>query len=125
MKGWYKAAVNRSPLPARATLERIMTERVDLYSYVPPPGENIPVTVTPASVDNSVPMEDEIADAVKKLRRNRSGGASGMRVKHLKGWIAAAKRGKLSEEKGEEKTEAEEEGGDLWGKLVELTQTAF
>ena len=34
-------------------------------------------------------------------------------------------RGKLAEEKGEEKMEAEEEGKDLWGKLVELTQTAF
>ena len=49
----------------------------------------------------------------------------GMRAKHLKGWLAAANRGKLAEEKGEEKTDAEEEGGDLWGKLVELTQTAF
>ena len=29
------------------------------------------------------------------------------------------------EEKGEEKTEAEEEGEDLWGKVVEITQTAF
>ena len=52
-----------------------------------------------------------------------------MRSKHLKGWLAAANRGKLAEEKGEEKgeenTEAEEGGGDLWGELVELTQTAF
>ena len=31
----------------------------------------------------------------------------------------------MTEEKGEEKTEAEEEGGDLWGKVVEITQTAF
>ena len=38
LKGWYKAAVNRAPPPARATLERITAERVDLYSYVPPPG---------------------------------------------------------------------------------------
>ena len=83
------------------------------------------VTVTPADVDDSVPMEDEIVDAVKKLRRNRSGGLLGMRAKHLKGWLAAANRGKLAEEKRKEKTEAEEEGGDLWGKLVELIQTAF
>ena len=54
-------------------------------------------------------MEDKIADAVKKLRRNRSGGASGMRAEYLKGWLAAANRVKLAEEKGEEKTEAEEE----------------
>ena len=31
----------------------------------------------------------------------------------------------MAEEKGEEKTEAEEEGGELWGKVVEITQTAF
>ena len=48
-----------------------------------------------------------------------------MHAEHLKGWLAASNREKLSEEKGEEKTEAEEKGGDLWGKLVELTQTAF
>ena len=80
MKGWYKAVVNRAPPPARATLERITAERVELYSYVPPPGENIPVTVTPSDVDDSVPTEGEIAEAVKKLRRDRLGEASGMRA---------------------------------------------
>ena len=48
-----------------------------------------------------------------------------MRTEHLKGWLEASNRGKVAEEKGEEKTKAEEEGRDLWGKLVELTQTAF
>ena len=90
-----------------------------------PPGDNIPVTVTPSDVDDLVPTEDEIAEAVKKLRRNRSGGASGIRAEHLKGWLAAAKIGKVAEENGEEKTEAEEDGGDLWGKVVEITQMAF
>ena len=75
MKGWYKAAVNRAPLPARSTLKRIMAERVELYSHVPPPGDNIPVTVTPSEIYDLVPTEDEIAEAVKKLRRNWSGGA--------------------------------------------------
>ena len=55
LKGWYKAAVNRAPPPARATLERITAERVDLYSYVSFLGENIPVTVAPTEVDDSVP----------------------------------------------------------------------
>ena len=49
----------------------------------------------------------------------------GIRAEHLKGCLAAANKGKLAEEKGEEKTEAEEEGGDLWEKVVEITQTAF
>ena len=54
-----------------------------------------------------------------------SGGPSGIRAEHLKEWLAASNRGKLAEEKGEEKTAAEEEGGELWGKLVELIQTEF
>ena len=47
MKGWYRAAVNRVPPPAQATLERITEERVELYSHVPSPGENIPVSLLP------------------------------------------------------------------------------
>ena len=125
MKGWYKAAVNRAPPPAQATIERIMAERVELYSHVPTPGDNTPVTVNPSDVDDSVPTEDKIEKAVKKLRRKRSGGPSGIRAEHLKGCLAAANRGNMAEEKGEEKTEAEEEGGYLWGKVVELTRTAL
>ena len=31
----------------------------------------------------------------------------------------------MAEEKGKEKTEAEERGEEMWGKVVEITQTAF
>ena len=55
LKGWYRAAVDRDPPPARVTLERIMAERVELYSYVPPLGANIPISVEPFPVDDSVP----------------------------------------------------------------------
>ena len=74
--------------------------------------------MTPSDIDDSVPTEDDISEAVKKLRRNRSRGPSGIRAEDIKGWLAEAKRENMAEEKGEEKTEAEEEGGDLWGKLV-------
>ena len=80
----------RGPPPARATLERITAEQTELYRQVPPPGENIPVTVEPAIIDDSVPTEYEIAAAVKNLRRNRSGGPPRIRAEHIKGWIAAA-----------------------------------
>ena len=90
MKGWYQAAAKRGPPPARATLERITAERTELYSWVPSLGENILVTLEPTLIDDSVPTEDEIEAAVKKLRRNRSGGASRIRAEHIKGWLAAA-----------------------------------
>ena len=85
IKGWYRAAVNFNPPPARVTLDRIMAEQVELYSYVPPQRANIPISVEPFSVDNSVPTEDEIEGAVKRLHNHRSGGPSGMRAEHLKG----------------------------------------
>ena len=46
--------------------------------------------VEPAEIDDSVPTENEIAEAVTKLRRNRSGGPLQIRTEHLKGWLAAA-----------------------------------
>ena len=58
-------------------LERITAEKVDLYSYVPSPGENILVTVRPVQVDDSVPTEDEIEGAVKKCGGTDLGGRRG------------------------------------------------
>ena len=39
LQGWYKAAVDRAPPPARATLKRVTAEWVTLYSRRPPPRE--------------------------------------------------------------------------------------
>ena len=36
LQGWYKAAVDRAPPPARATLKWITAERVTLYILIPP-----------------------------------------------------------------------------------------
>ena len=60
MKGWYRAAINRAPPPDRVTLKRITAEWVDLYHHVPPLGNNIPVSVDPLPVEESVPTEEEI-----------------------------------------------------------------
>ena len=81
----YKAAVDLTLSPARVTLKRITAERVALYSRVPLPGDNIPVEIEPFEVEDKVPDEGEIDWAVKRLRNNRAGGTSRMRVEHLKG----------------------------------------
>ena len=51
MKGWYWAAVDRVSPPSRVTLKRITADQIDLYHHVPPPGDNIPVSV------EKLPME--------------------------------------------------------------------
>ena len=88
MKVWYRAAVDRAPPFAWVTLKRIMAECVDIYSQVPPPGENSPVQVNPSQVIDSVPTEDKIKWSVRRLRNNRSRLPLEMRAEHLKGWLA-------------------------------------
>ena len=77
IKGWYKAAVDRAPPPARVTLGRITAERVDLYSYVPSPGTNFPIYVNPVPVDSSVPTEDEMEGSVNVYVETDPGGRRG------------------------------------------------
>ena len=44
------------------------------------------------------------------------GGPSRIRAEHVKGWLAAARRGGMAEEKGKTKTATEEEGETYGGK---------
>ena len=137
IQGWYKDVVNRAPPPARVTLERITAERVALYSYVPPLGGYIPVTIQPFLVDDLEPEEGWIEWAVKRLRNNRYGGASRMRAEHVKRWLAAARRAEkdrstaggeeraTSTEAGNPEDTATQEGADNWMRFVELVQTEF
>ena len=60
LQGWYKAAVDRAPPPARATLKWITAERVTLYSRVPPLGDSIPVDIESFAVEDGVPEEGEV-----------------------------------------------------------------
>ena len=62
IKGWYQAAVDRAPPSAWVTLEWITAEWVDLYTYIPSPGANIPIYVEPFPLDDSVPTEDKIEE---------------------------------------------------------------
>ena len=41
-------------------LKQITAERVDMYRQVLPPGENIPVSVEPFQVEDSVSMDEKI-----------------------------------------------------------------
>ena len=57
IQGWYKAEADRAPTTARVTPKRIVAERFALYSWVPHPGDNIPVEVEPFEVEDKVPDE--------------------------------------------------------------------
>ena len=111
IKGCYKAVVDHAPPPARVILERITAERVELYSYLPPPGKNIPISVLPFPVDDLFPTEDKIKWSIKRLRNKRSGGAPGMRAQYLKWWLVMeGKAEKYMETTGKEEATTTAEG---------------
>ena len=55
MRGWYKAAVNRPPPPARVDLATMTKEREELYWQVLLSGDPIPVGELPLLVDYGIP----------------------------------------------------------------------
>ena len=78
MKGWHNATYNRASHPARVTPKQITTDWLVLYFHIPPPEENTPIYVELFTVDALVPTEDYIKWAVRRMRYNRSRGATGL-----------------------------------------------
>ena len=71
---WYRQAKGRhDPLP-REGLYWITTERAELYMCSPPERLQIPILVTPAAVHGRSPLESEIDQAVRDLKRGIAGG---------------------------------------------------
>ena len=87
MKGWYNAAADCALPHARLTIDQITAERLELYHHVPPPWENIPISVDTFMVDDSVPTEDSIEWPVRSLGSNRSGGPYGIRLGNLQKFL--------------------------------------
>ena len=88
MRGQHKNVVE--PPPVIATIKYITVERVEIYCHVPPTGKTIPMEGTPIPVEDYVTDEDEVSEAVRKLRPKLSGGPSGMQVENPRKWIGEA-----------------------------------
>ena len=80
---------------------------MELYSYVPPTGDDIPISVEPFPVNDSVPTEEDIKWAVTQLQNHISRGLSGMRAELLKGWLSEVSKKEREEEETEQATMVE------------------
>ena len=83
-----------------------------LYHHAPLLGHTIPVEVTFFPIEDSIPKEAEVAEAVKCLRLNHSRGPSGIQAEHLGQWLQETKREK-------------EPDFTKWEKVVVLVQAEF
>ena len=117
---WYRFFGGRPPKPSREDLRKVAETYQAIYSASPPVGPPIPTMVTPAPVDDRVPTEDEIADAVYRLKNNKATGPTGMKAEHFKEWYEAAR----PEPKPGE-PDAPVPRPEKWNRLVELIQHMF
>ena len=67
MRGWHRYAANRPPHLARISLETMTVKRAELYAHGPPPGKPIPIELAPLPVDDNIPGEEDIYEAVLRL----------------------------------------------------------
>ena len=118
LKGWYRDTSETEARPCKQMMERQTEERVELYRKRVSPRAPIPINITPVNILDSTPSDVKIRAAVKKSTNGRAGGASKMRAKHLKTWLAGMER--------EEDPEHGEEGaGNIWKQLVKLVQAIW
>jgi len=80
IKGWYRSVEDRPLKPNYQWMEALTQERVDLYTVETPPRDPIPINVDPFDVNDDIPTDNEIREAVKSLRNGRAGGLGGMRA---------------------------------------------
>ncbi len=57
LKGWYRAATDTQAKPCRQTMDRQMTERVNLYTR----------NVAPVEINDDVPTDGELREVVGEL----------------------------------------------------------
>jgi len=112
LRGWYRDKPGHVPKPTIQDEEKTRLEYQDLYAMKEPPGEPLPIHITPSTIDDSSPSEKEICMALKKMKRNKSPGASGIRAEHLLDWMNGANNGEPT------KIEA-------WNKVLELVELVF
>ena len=72
-------------------------------------------SVMTANIDDSVPTEEEVEWAVRRIRGNRSSGPSRMRTKHLREWLREHTLGEVAREAAMKKEDSDPEGQERRG----------
>jgi exonuclease III len=115
LRRWYREKPGHVPKPTIQNEEKTRSEYQELFTAEDPPGEPIPIHVTPSSIDDSPPTDKEVCEALKRMKHGKTPGGSGIRVEHLTDWMKGAQPGEFQ---NEEKVKA-------WNKVLELVKLAF
>jgi hypothetical protein len=85
LKGWYRLAEDRPPPACPETMAKQTAKQVELYAKVPPMGAPLPFNFPYFEVPDGLPTNNEVSKVVRGLQNGQATGATGMKVKQLKG----------------------------------------
>ena len=90
LKGWYKKFLGRSKRPSSEDLASKREFYVNLFSKEENEREKLKINYEGNEVDDSIPKEKEIIEALFRLKNRKAPGLTGITVEHLKGWYRLA-----------------------------------
>jgi hypothetical protein len=111
LKGWYKTITGKPSKPTIVESDATTKEYEELYRAETPAGDEIPINVTPRGVRDDKPDQNEIWQALKRMKLGRATGATGISVEDVRRW----------------REEAMEEGatGAEWKMVTEIVEWAI
>ena len=120
LKRWYRRTTGRPLKPTREDSEELTREREELYTKVDNLQQMFRLVQVDASVDDSIPDNEEICKALQRMKNGKAPGPSGIRADQLKVWM---KRWRKEKKK---RMEERDLGAMIpWETVVELIQEAY
>ena len=116
--GWYKKFLGKNNKPSPDDLKSKEEYYTKLFSKEKIEREPLNIEYDGEEVDDSVPEEGEIKEALFKLRNRKAPGLTGITAEHLKMWY------RLSHPE-DENTISDEKANKIWNKIVKIIQIAF
>ena len=71
---WYRQARGEQSPPTTEELDKITVARAELYMCRTPEGLKVPLLVGKADIEEGIPIEAKVAEAVRGLKGVRLGG---------------------------------------------------
>ncbi len=87
LKGGYRLEEDQSPPACPETMVKQMAEHMELYARSPPTGVALPYNFPHFKISDDMPTDSEMRTVVRGLKNGQAAGATGMKAKHIKGWL--------------------------------------
>ncbi len=88
-------------------------------------GAALPHNFPHFKISNNMPTDSEMRRVVRGLQNRQAAGATGMKAKHLKGWLDKIQRNKKAARKNPGSKGADLGASRKWWIFVELIQTIW